>query len=135
MHSQQSILIINYEYPPLGGGGGHASSQIATRLVQKGYDVHVLTSRYRGQLKDEEIDGVKIHRIWTLRRHLEKCSVFEMIVFMIMGGILGLDYANQIKPNKVLSFFSIPSGPVAWLIKVFHKVPYTIALRLSLIHI
>jgi glycosyltransferase involved in cell wall biosynthesis len=39
------ILIINYEFPPLGAGGGKASQKIAACLVEMGHHVRIITSR------------------------------------------------------------------------------------------
>lgn len=39
------ILIINYEFPPIGAGGGKASQKIAGCLVDMGHQVRVITSR------------------------------------------------------------------------------------------
>ena len=39
------ILIINYEFPPIGAGGGKASQKIASCLVEMGHTVRVITSR------------------------------------------------------------------------------------------
>ncbi len=39
------ILIINYEFPPIGAGGGKASQKVASCLVEMGHTVRVITSR------------------------------------------------------------------------------------------
>lgn len=39
------VLIINYEFPPIGAGGGKASQKIAAALVEMGHTVRVITSR------------------------------------------------------------------------------------------
>jgi glycosyltransferase involved in cell wall biosynthesis len=39
------ILIVNYEFPPIGAGGGKASQKIAACLVEMGHTVRVITSR------------------------------------------------------------------------------------------
>jgi glycosyltransferase involved in cell wall biosynthesis len=39
------ILVINYEFPPLGAGGGKASQKITACLVELGYTVRVITGR------------------------------------------------------------------------------------------
>lgn len=39
------ILIVNYEFPPIGAGGGQASQKIAECLVEMGHKVRVITSR------------------------------------------------------------------------------------------
>jgi hypothetical protein len=39
------VLIVNYEFPPIGAGGGQASQKIAECLVKMGHEVRVITSR------------------------------------------------------------------------------------------
>jgi glycosyltransferase involved in cell wall biosynthesis len=39
------VLVINYEFPPIGAGGGKASQKIASCLVEMGHTVRVITSR------------------------------------------------------------------------------------------
>lgn len=39
------ILVVNYEFPPIGAGGGKASQKIAASLVEMGHTVRVITSR------------------------------------------------------------------------------------------
>lgn len=39
------ILIVNYEFPPIGAGGGKASQKIAESLVELGHTVQIVTSR------------------------------------------------------------------------------------------
>ena len=38
------ILVVNYEYPPVGGGGGRVAAQIAGELARRGHQVRVQTS-------------------------------------------------------------------------------------------
>jgi glycosyltransferase involved in cell wall biosynthesis len=39
--------MINYEFPPIGGGGGNVTHYISKNLAQGGHDVCVITSRFR----------------------------------------------------------------------------------------
>lgn len=125
----KKILIINYEFPPLGGGGGNASKHIAVELGRKGYLVSVLTSRYRGLPARELVDGIDVWRIPTLRRFRERSSIFEMVIFLFMSLVYVLPAYRQSRPDFVISFFSIPSGPAALLLKLIMRVPYIVALR------
>ena len=45
--TRKKILIVNYEYPPLGGGGGVATCDLAIEWA-KNYQVDVLTSSFKG---------------------------------------------------------------------------------------
>lgn len=35
----KNILCVNYEYPPIGGGGGVVCEGLAERLVEMGYHI------------------------------------------------------------------------------------------------
>ena len=41
---KMKLLLLNYEYPPLGGGAGRAMQSIAKQLVEMGHDVDIITS-------------------------------------------------------------------------------------------
>jgi glycosyltransferase involved in cell wall biosynthesis len=45
LSSPMRVMIINYEFPPIGAGGGQASQKIAECLVEMGHTVRVITSR------------------------------------------------------------------------------------------
>ncbi len=123
------ILCINYEFPPLGGGGGRANGNIAKHMVQMGHEVVILTSAFKGLPETEMKDGFQLIRIPTLRRYLEKCRIYEMIIFMISSFYYSMKQARAFKPDICIAFFTIPSGPAAWLVKKVFGVPYIISLR------
>ena len=63
-----NILMFNYEYPPLGGGGGVFNKQLADKLVKNGHTVTVITSNYNSQRASETVEGVKVIRVPVLLR-------------------------------------------------------------------
>ncbi len=188
------ILIINYEFPPIGAGGGKASQKIAASLVDMGHTVRVITGRptqlysffgnlcvliglgfwiyliyakfafdedlsdhgftilgtlllligfilrhtgltweltnpIRGLKRLEFVDGVEVHRIPMLRRRQEYCSTFEMGTFILSGFWHSFFQVREFKPDVVHIFFGIPDGPIGWLLKRTHGLPYLISLR------
>lgn len=123
------LLFINYEFPPLGGGGGNANAAIARELASMGHEVAVVTSHFKSLKRFEKIDGVSIHRIPTLRKYQEKCRVHEMLAFMLMSLPYALWRAYRMKPDVCIAFFTLPSGPAAWLVRLFFKIPYIVSLR------
>lgn len=126
---KQKVVLLNYEYPPLGGGGGHASQIIAEGLAKKGHEVLVLTSAFKGLAKTEVQNGVTIKRLPTWRQFKEKCRVYEMLIFILSALVFGTFHCLRFKPKRVLCFFSIPCGPVALFWKVLLQIPYVVALR------
>ena len=58
-------MIISGFYPVMGGAERQAQ-QLAARLIERGIEVCILTRRYPGLKAYEEIEGVPIHRVFTL---------------------------------------------------------------------
>lgn len=48
---KKRIMMLNYELPPLGGGGGVESYKLAKGFVKLGYSVDFITSWYKGLKK------------------------------------------------------------------------------------
>lgn len=123
------FLLINYEYPPIGGGGGNATQQIGRWLASKGAHVTVLTAAH-GHLPRRSNDrGVQVYRIWAARQRQDRCSIFEMLVFMAHALMVAPGLARQVKADAALVFFSLPTGPVGWLLKRRLGLPYVISLQ------
>jgi glycogen(starch) synthase len=123
------VLIVNYEFPPLGGGAATASWHISRELAKKGCEVTVLTSRFKGLKRSEVIDGVKILRIPVVRRRKDRCSVGEMITFMVSGMVSGLKVMKREKIDATLAFFTIPCGHIGLLGRWLRGIPYVVSLR------
>lgn len=124
-----SFLLINYEYPPVGGGGGNATQQIGRALVKKGAKVTILTAA-QGSLPRRQNDrGVQVYRIWAARRRQDRCSVPEMLAFMVHALFIAPGLARQVKANASLVFFGLPTGPIGWWLKKTMGVPYVVSLQ------
>jgi glycosyltransferase involved in cell wall biosynthesis len=120
------LLIINYEFPPLGGGAGNATACLAREWALAGHSVEILTGGFRGLPAREELDGYTIRRLPTPRAEQGQCSVPEMCAVMAASCISAVFGP---KPDLVIAFFSIPGGPAAWLLHLLRGVPYIVSLR------
>jgi len=125
---QRKILMFNHEFPPIGGGGGWVSYYLGKHFADIGHDVHLITSQFRDCAKREQVDGINIHRVPTLRKNPNVCAVHEMLTYTISSSIYGLKFAKQFKPDIVQVFFGIPAGGGAFLLKKFRDVPYVVFL-------
>jgi glycosyltransferase involved in cell wall biosynthesis len=123
------ILIINSEYPPIGGGAGNASAHIARELARFGQEVTVLTAGYKGLPARQDDKGVRVVRLPSLRRMADRSTAFEQIVFMLSAALLGLPIVLRLRPQIALAFFGAPSGAAAWFWSFFVSLPYVVALR------
>jgi len=110
------ILFCNYEYPPLGGGGGVVMAAMARTLARR-HEVTVLTSRAAG-LASEELDtGVRVVRVPVLfRRQLAVANFPSMAVYLPMGLWRGLQLGRQRSFDIINTHFAVPTGPLGdWL--------------------
>jgi len=123
------ILIINSEYPPIGGGAGNATAHIAKRLVRMGHTVSIITSRFGRLPHKEQIEGLTIYRIPALRLKQDRSTAVEQITFILTASFWALSMIPNFKPRTTLAFFGMPSGAVTWLVKKIYKIPYVISLR------
>jgi glycosyltransferase involved in cell wall biosynthesis len=123
------ILLINSEYPPIGGGAGNASANITRCLVTLGHEVTVVTAHFAGQPKMEVQNGATIHRIPALRRRQDRSTALEQLAFIASASLRTLRLVPQLKPDATLAFFGVPSGAIAWLLKKRYRIPYIVSLR------
>jgi len=106
------ILFCNYEYPPLGGGGGVINAMLAEELA-KHHDVTVLTSRAFGLASDAVERGVRVVRVPVLaRRQLSTATLFSMLAYMVMGTICGRKLVAKNHYDIINTQFVLPTGPV-----------------------
>lgn len=123
------ILLLNSEYPPVGGGAGNASANIARELAVLGQDVCVLTTSYEDLPNDEIVDGVRVVRVRAFRHRADRSGAFEQGVFILVALIGSVRLFSRWKPDVILAFFGVPAGVVAMIAKMVYKIPYVVSLR------
>lgn len=123
------VLLINGEYPPVGGGAGNASANLARYLASFGHNVTVVTAYFHGLPKEETRDGVTVCRVPARRLRQDRSGAFEQLVFIVSASLWAIRFAFRSKPDATLAFFGVPSGAVAWLLKILFRVPYLVSLR------
>lgn len=123
------ILLINYEYPPVGAGAATATQAIARSLAVAGHHSTVLTAGLGDLIGTSEDEGVRVIRIPSQRRRRESATISEMVSFMVRaaGEVREIVHSGNIE--GIISFFSFPSGPAAWWAHRGSGVPYVISLR------
>jgi glycosyltransferase involved in cell wall biosynthesis len=123
------VLLINYEFPPVGAGAGNATAHIARYLAESGVDVRVLTSSYANLSKRERRDGYTVLRAPAIRRRIDQCTPPEMLSFIGGAAVLASVLCARWRPDAACAFFGIPSGPVALLLRKLFAIPYLVSLR------
>ena len=120
------ILVLNYEYPPIGGGAAPVSKDLAIELSKEGNRVVVLTMKYGDEPYVTDEHGVTVYRLPCLRRKKASCSPVEQLTYL-------LSVRDFIRKNKEIqqfdvchAHFVIPTAEVARYIKKKYGIPYII---------
>lgn len=107
------ILVLNYEYPPLGGGASPASADTAKRYVAAGHSVHVVTMGFKGLPAEETVDGVRVTRVPALRKRKEMCTTPEMLSYVASAIRYLSGHLKRESYDVCHAHFLIPTGLVA----------------------
>lgn len=123
------LLIVNYEFPPVGGGAGRATYNIAKELASRGHLVHVLTSRYADQPAHETIDGICMYRARSWRKGVLDCGMRGALTFLISAFFKLRQLLNANRYDVVHYFFSLPTGLLSFYSHGVRGLPYVVSLR------
>lgn len=106
------ILFVNYEYPPLGGGGGIVNAWLAQELAKR-HEVTVLTSRAFDLEAHEVSEGVEIIRSRTFFRRRKAAANLPSMASFVLGGSRTCRRMTQGRSFDVINtHFAVPTGPV-----------------------
>jgi len=120
------LLLINNEFPPIGGGGSTVTKYAIKHLVAAGHEVTLITSRYKDLKKEEVIDGAKVIRIPAVRRFKDYSSMWELVIFGLSALVYTLAYSVRHKIDFIQAYFAVPAGWVAWVVRMVRGVPYAV---------
>ncbi len=119
-----NLLLINNEFPPIGGGGSTVTKYAIKYLVKAGHKVTLITSGYRGLPRREVIDGATIIRVPAVRRYKDFAAMWELVIFGMSALLYALFYTGRHRVDFIQAYFAVPAGWVAWIISYVRGIPY-----------
>lgn len=120
------LLILNYEYPPLGGGAGVITQNIAEGLALRGHSVSVLTTWFEGEQEDNTSENLRIIKLKSKRKYIYRSNPKEMLSWMNAAKSYLKKHLLTEKYDLCFANFSLPCGEVAYSMKLMYKLPYVI---------
>jgi glycosyltransferase involved in cell wall biosynthesis len=129
MSHQSKILMLNYEFPPIGGGAANAHLYLLKEYAQKdNLIVDVLTSGSKPRFITENFSkNITIYKVGIHKKNLHYWRKTEVLEWLFKARST---YGKLLQDNKydlVHAFFGFPSG---WLCyRTADKLPYIISLR------
>lgn len=126
--SRKKLLILNYEFPPFGGGGGVVTYDLSKELV-RAYDIDVLTGGNSDSLKEEIIDGMNVYRVNVFRNKKYKGSLTGSFIYLVRGYILGSRLIKENNYDLCHVHFVLPTGVLSYVFKKQFNLDYVITLH------
>ena len=125
------ILVLNHEFPPVGGGGGRAAEDICRGLAKCGHEIKVLTAHINGLPRQEVRDGYTIVRLSSLRTQPYKASFLSLAAYVLAGLWIGRRLIRSFKPEVLHAHFAVPGGALAWALSRLSGIPYVLTVHLG----
>ncbi len=123
------ILMLNYEYPPLGGGAGNATFYLLNEFTKRDdITVDLITSSAHNRFEKERLsDNITLYKLPVRKKNPHYWRMGEILVWSILAYRL---CRHLIKVNKYTlqhCWFGWPSGILGYLNR--KEVPYIVGLR------
>ena len=125
------ILVLIHEYPPVGGGGGQVAQDICRGMVERGHEVQVLTAGWGGLARQEQQEGVLVHRLSSGRSTPYKAGLKAMAGFVLASFWSGFGLIRRWKPDLIHVHFAVPGGAAALALSGLTGVPYVLTVHLG----
>jgi len=120
------ILMLCYEFPPIGGGGGRVAHGLSRELVRMGHNVDLFSMGHRRLPKRELVDGVQVIRVPSIRNSLYFCTIPEAASYMISSTLARSWLARSKQHDLIHAHFIFPDGFLAWQLHKITALPYLI---------
>jgi glycosyltransferase involved in cell wall biosynthesis len=120
------VLMLNYEYPPIGGGASPVTRALAEQLAVGGHDVDVVTMRY-GRLPPLETFGrLRVFRVPALRRSPVRAVTVEMLSYLAAALPITLALAEPGRYDLAHAHFILPTGVLATALRRARSLPFVV---------
>ncbi len=122
------ILMLNYEFPPLGGGAGNANYYLLKEFAQeKDLQIDLVTSSVGAFKKEEFAENITIHYldIGKGNKNFHYQTNKDLLIYSFKSYFYSRKLIKQQQYDFIHAWFGIPCGFTAMLF----KKPYLVALR------
>ena len=131
------ILVLNYEYPPVGGGAAVATAALAQGLVERGVEVDVVTAGVGSSgecraswLRREPFEhpGLTVYRVRSRRTGIHEAGMGDAASYLVAALPLIRRLLRTHKYDVVHIFFSLPTGALLPFLNL-RGTPVVVSLR------
>lgn len=117
--------MLNYEFPPIGGGSGNATKHILGQMEDQDIEVDLITSSV-GKYKEENISkNITCYKLEVSKKHIHQWKQLEIIRYIFKGIIKARKLDKKHDYDLVHAWSGFPCGLMA---RILDK-PYLVGLR------
>ena len=120
------VLVVNYEFPPVGGGAGRASWHLSQELSRLGVDTDVLTSQGAHPIQ-YQLNGVQVYSLPVKRRSIHQSGARGMLEFLFRAAPTLNRLLRRKRYDVIHYFFSVPTGLLSF--RAGGHLPFVVSLR------
>lgn len=102
------------------------TKSLAEELVTLGHTVDVVTMSFKGLKEKEEVNGVTIYRVPSIRKAQNVCQTHEMFSYLLSANRFLQTLLKENKYDINHTHFIIPTGMLSLWLKNRDKLPYII---------
>ena len=122
----KTILMLNYEYPPLWWWAWVCTQYQSELLAKLGYKVMVITTWFEWEKEYEQKENLEIFRLKSLRKYKHKSGMLEKLDWVFQTKKFLKTFLPGKKIDLVFGNFSILWWEVGYFLKKKYGIPYII---------
>lgn len=126
------ILMLDNEFPPLGGGTGVVNLRLLQELAKREeIEVDLVTSSCTKDTYEQEqfSAGIRIFKVPVNNRCIHHSSNRELLTYAVRGYRMCRRLAREKKYDIAFAFAGVPAGGIAYFFSLTHHVPYVVSLQ------
>jgi glycosyltransferase involved in cell wall biosynthesis len=125
------IMMLNYEYPPIGGGASPITRELSEALARDGHAVDVVTMGYRKlPFREDLLDGrLRVFRVPALRASPVRAVTVEMSSYILSALPVALALAARHRYDLIHAHFLMPTGVLAAALKRLTGLPLVVTIH------
>lgn len=124
-----SILVLNYEYPPIGGGAGEVTQSLCRFFSGKGIGQTIITGWVPGLPWSERTETTTLIRVPMLKLRKDRTSVLGMASYLLSAFIPMIYILLTRRIDIIHAHFIVPVGILALIAKKIFQIPYAVTMH------
>jgi glycosyltransferase involved in cell wall biosynthesis len=113
------VLMLNNEFPPLGGGTGTVNQALLRHFAQQpGLEIDLITSALGRRYEQERFaERVCIYKVPVSNRNIHHSSNRELLAYAARALPAALDLQRARRYDLCFAWSAVPAGAVAWALR------------------